>query len=85
MIDPVCPRDGFVVPCVYPFNTAQIDPALRGVRSALMVQVNAASFTKIVFCRVCLPAVQLEIIRAFGDFDARREGSNGGGLTAFAE
>ncbi len=50
-----------------------------------MVQVNAASFTKIVFCRVRLPAVQLEIIRAFGDFDARREGSNGGGLTAFAE
>lgn len=50
-----------------------------------MVQVNATGFTKVMLRRVGVPAVSLEVIRAFGDFDAGREGGHRRCLTAFAE
>lgn len=52
---------------VSPVDAAQIDAAFCRIGTALMIDVDAAGLTEIVFRRMAAPSVKAEVFRPFED------------------
>ena len=85
VIDTVVPRDRLVLGRVLAVDAAEIDAVFIGVRAALVVGVDPAGLAEIVLCRAGAPAVEREVVGAFGDGQARERNADIGGGAAAAE
>lgn len=48
-----------MLPRIHTLDTSQIDPALRGVRAALMIEIDAARLAEVMFGGVGAPTIKL--------------------------
>ena len=85
MVYAVAVGDRFLRPGRGPFDTPQIDPALRRVGSSLVVHIDAAHFTEIMLRRMGAPGVERQMFCAFGYLERTGDRRDGRCRAASAE
>ena len=73
VIDTVGVGDRFLRPRRGPVDTPQIDAALRGVGSTLVVHVDATDLAEVMFRRMAAPGVERQMLGSFGHLERAGE------------